>query len=96
MQHVTLANHPYTLGRVLVLGLGLILLVDGLALIALNKSHFGVQVTCATGIFLTLSSLYGPTLLKKFAHRPRVLRWIYLGWTAFWLWLASVIIFLFF
>ncbi|WEI00777.1 hypothetical protein PYR77_01440 [Acinetobacter soli] len=65
MQHVTLANHPYTLGRVLVLGLGLILLIDGLALIALNKSHFGVQVTCATGIFLTLSSLYGPTLLKN-------------------------------
>ncbi len=96
MQHVTLANHPYTLGRVLVLGLGLILLIDGLALIALNKSHFGVQVTCATGIFLTLSSLYGPTLLKKFAHRPRVLRWIYLGWTAFWLWLASVIIFFIF
>ncbi|WON79244.1 hypothetical protein OK024_09780 [Acinetobacter sp. UGAL515B_02] len=51
MQHVTLANHPYTLGRILVLGLGLILLIDGLALIALNKSHFGVQVTCATGIF---------------------------------------------
>ncbi len=85
MQHVTLANHPYTPGRVLVLGLGLILLIDGLALIALNKSHFGVQVTCATGIFLTLSSLYGPTLLKKL-HIVHVFYADLFGWTAFWLW----------
>ena len=46
-------------------------------------------------VFFNAKQPVWPYFVKKFAHRPRVLRWIYLGWTAFWLWLASVIIFYF-
>lgn len=81
-----------TLMRTLLLMVGILLLLDGLWLMAQGKINFGTIVPSLIGMVFIVHGLFWQSLLKRLAggHRYRVWQLLWLG---FGLWLMSFIVF---
>lgn len=72
---------------------GLILLIDGLWLVAQDKLHFGIALPMVIGIALILYALFY-TYLQCWQHASRLNQWLWNSlWSGFFLWILSVAMF---
>jgi uncharacterized SAM-binding protein YcdF (DUF218 family) len=76
--------------RALLFAFGLILILDGLWLLSLDKIHLGIILPIFIGLIFMMTAIFYGAIQHFLAQHPKVNSFWRVSWTGFWLWLISL------
>ena len=79
--------------RILLLCVGLLLCVDAIWLLTLDKIHLGILLPLVIGCIFLISGLFTTQIHNILDHSPKLKRLWRAAWWLFWLWLLSLLLF---